>query len=107
MIVMPDAFTNTHSARIIELTAEQRLPAIYAYRFQAMAGGLLAYGVDLADSLRSAASYVDRILRGEKPASLPVQVPTRFSLVINLKTAKSLGLSAPEKLLALADEVIE
>jgi len=107
MIVMPDAFTNTHSARIIELSAEHRLPAIYAYRFQATAGGLLAYGVDLADSLRFAASYVDLILRGEKPASLPVQVPTRFSLVVNLKTAKSLGLSVPDKLLALADEVIE
>jgi putative ABC transport system substrate-binding protein len=107
LIVMPDAFTNSHSARIIELTAEYRLPAIYAYRFQATAGGLLAYGVDLADSLRSAASYVDRILRGEKPTNLPVQVPTKFSLVVNLKTAKSLGLSAPDKLLALADEVIE
>jgi putative ABC transport system substrate-binding protein len=107
LIVMPDAFTNTHSARIIELTAEYRLPAIYAYRFQATAGGLLAYGVDLADSLRSAASYVDRILRGEKPASLPVQVPTKFTLVVNLRTAKALGLSAPDKLLAIADEVIE
>ena len=107
LIVMPDAFTNSHSARIIELTAEYRLPAIYAYRFQARAGGLLAYGVDLADSLRSAASYVDRILRGEKPASLPVQVPTRFALVVNLKTAKSLGLAVPPTLLATADEVIE
>jgi len=107
LIVMPDAFTNTHSARITELAAEYRLPAIYAYRFQAVAGGLLAYGVDLADSLRSAASYVDRILRGEKPANLPVQVPTKFSLVVNLGTAKALGLSAPDKLLAIADEVIE
>jgi putative ABC transport system substrate-binding protein len=104
---MPDAFTNTHSARIIELSAEYRLPAIYAFRFQAAAGGLLAYGVDPADSLRSAASYVDRILRGEKPANLPVQVPTKFSLVINLKTAKALSLTIPDKLLALADEVIE
>jgi putative tryptophan/tyrosine transport system substrate-binding protein len=107
LIVMPDAFTNTHSARIIELTAQHRLPAIYAFRFQAAGGGLIAYGVDPADSLRSAASYVDRILRGEKPANLPVQVPTKFSLVVNLKTAKALGLSAPDKLLALADEVIE
>jgi putative ABC transport system substrate-binding protein len=107
LIVMPDAFTNTHSARIIELSAEYRLPAIHAFRFQAAAGGLLAYGVDLADSFRSAASYVDRILRGEKPANLPVQVPTKFSLVINLKTAKALGLTVPPTLLATADEVIE
>ena len=107
LIVMPDAFTNTHSARIIELNAQHRLPAIYAYRFLAAGGGLIAYGVDLADSLRAAASYVDRILRGEKPANLPVQAPTRFSLVVNLKTAKALGLTVPDKLLALADEVIE
>jgi putative tryptophan/tyrosine transport system substrate-binding protein len=107
LIVMPDAFTNTHSARIIELCAEHRLPAIYAYRFQAIGGGLIAYGVDLADSLRSAAGYVDRILKGEKPANLPVQVPTKFLLVINLNTAKALGLAVPDKLLALADEAIE
>jgi putative ABC transport system substrate-binding protein len=104
---MPDAFTNTHSLRIIELTARHQLPAIYAYRFQAVNGGLISYGVDLADSLRAAASYVDRILRGEKPANLPVQAPTKFSLVINLKTTKALGLTVPDKLLALADEVIE
>ena len=107
LIVMPDAFTNTHSARIIELTAQHSVPAIYAYRFQAAGGALIAYGVDLADSLRSAASYVDRILRGEKPANLPVQVPVRFSLVVNIKTAKGLGLTVPDQLLALADEVIE
>jgi putative tryptophan/tyrosine transport system substrate-binding protein len=107
LIVMPDAFTNTHSARIVELNAQHRLPAIYAHRFQAAGGGLIAYGVDLADSLRAAASYVDRILRGEKPANLPVQVPARFSLVLNLKTAKTLGLTVPDKLLALADELIE
>jgi putative ABC transport system substrate-binding protein len=107
LIVMPDAFTNTHSGRIIELAAQYRLPAIYTYGFQAAGGGLIAYGVDLADSLRGAASYVDRILRGEKPANLPVQVPTKFSLVVNLKTAKVLGLTVPDKLLATADEVIE
>jgi putative tryptophan/tyrosine transport system substrate-binding protein len=107
LIVMPDAFTYTHSARIVELCAEYRLPAIHAFRFQAVAGGLLAYGVDPADSLRSAAAYVDRILRGEEPANLPVQVPTKFSLVINLKTAKALGLTVPPTLLATADEVIE
>ena len=83
------------------------MAAIYAYRFLAAGGGLIAYGVDLADSLRASASYVDRILRGEKPANLPVQVPARFSLVVNLKTAKALGLTVPDKLLALADEVIE
>jgi putative ABC transport system substrate-binding protein len=107
LIVMPDAFTNTDSARIIELNAQHRLPAIYAFRFQAAGGGLIAYGVDLADSLSAAASYVDRILRGEKPANLPVQVPARFSLVVNLKTAKTLGLTVPASLLATADEVIE
>jgi putative ABC transport system substrate-binding protein len=107
LIVMPDAFTNTHSARIIELTVQHRLPAIYAYRFQAAGGGLIAYGVDLADSLRAATSYVDRILRGEKPANLPVQVPAKFSLVINLNTAKMVGITVPTSLLARADEVIE
>jgi ABC-type uncharacterized transport system substrate-binding protein len=93
LIVMPDAFTNTHTTRIIELTTQHRLPAIYTYRFQAVGGGLLSYGVDLADSLRAAASYVDRILRGEKPANLPVQVPTKFFLVVNLRAAKALGLT--------------
>jgi putative tryptophan/tyrosine transport system substrate-binding protein len=107
LIVLPEAFTNTHSARIIELTAQHRLPTIYTYRFQAAAGGLISYGIDLAESFRTAASYVHRIIRGEKPANLPVQAPTKFSLVINLRTAKALGLDVPPTLLARADEVIE
>jgi putative tryptophan/tyrosine transport system substrate-binding protein len=107
LIVLPEAFTNTHSARIIELTAQHRLPTIYTYRFQAAAGGLISYGIDLAESFRTAASYVHRIIRGEKPANLPVQAPTKFSLVINLTTAKALGLEVPTTLLARADEVIE
>ena len=107
LIVLPEAFTNTHSARIIELTAQHRLPTIYTYRFQAAAGGLISYGIDLAESFRTAASYVHRIIRGEKPANLPVQAPTKFSLVINLKTAQALGLEVPPSLLARADEVIE
>jgi putative ABC transport system substrate-binding protein len=107
LIVLPDFTTNTHSARIIELVAQHRLPAIYAYRFQTAGGGLLSYGPDLADSFRAAASYADRILRGEKPANLPVQAPTKFYLGLNVKTAKALGLKIPETLLATADEVIE
>jgi ABC transporter substrate binding protein len=83
------------------------VPAVYAWRFQALSGALISYGVDLAESFRASASYVDRILRGEKPANLPVQAPTKFSLIVNLRTAKALGLEIPDKLLALADEVIE
>jgi putative ABC transport system substrate-binding protein len=107
LIVLPEAFTNTHSPRIIELTAQHRLPTIYTYRSQAAGGGLISYGTDLADSFRAAASYAHRIIRGEKPANLPVQTPTKFSLVINLKTAKALGLNVPTDLIARADEVIE
>jgi putative ABC transport system substrate-binding protein len=83
------------------------LPAIYAYRHQAAAGGLISYGVDLADSFRAAATYADRILRGEKPADLPVQAPTKFDLVVNLKTAKALGLTVPTATLLRATELIE
>jgi putative ABC transport system substrate-binding protein len=107
LIVLPEATTNTRSQLIIALAARHRLPAIYAFRFQATGGGLISYGVDLADSFRGAASYVDRILRGEKPADLPVQAPTKFALVINLKAAKALGLDIPATVLARADEVIE
>jgi putative ABC transport system substrate-binding protein len=107
LIVMPDAFTNNHNARIIELTIQHRLPAVYAFRVQAAAGGLMSYGSDLADLFRAAASYADRIIRGEKPANLPVQAPTKFSLVINLKTATALGLTVSPTMLAIADEVIE
>ena len=107
LIVLPDQSTNTRSALIIGLAAQHSLPAIYAYPFQVVGGGLISYGPDLANSFRAAASYVDRILRGEKPASLPVQATTKFSLVVNLKTAKALGLEVPPTLLARADEVIE
>ena len=97
----------SNRALIIGLTAKHRLPAIYPFNFFAREGGLLAYGVDQRGLYRKAASYVDHILRGEKPGSLPVQLPTKFELVINLNTAKALGLEVPPMLLARADEVIE
>ena len=92
---------------IIKLTAQHRLPTIYPFRNFATGGGLTSYGPDLIDPHRRAAGYVDRILKGEKPADLPVQAPTKYELVINLKTAKALGLDVPPTLLARADEVIE
>src|SRR5215204_147229 len=96
-----------HRKRIIELTDRHRLPAVYPGRLFAKGGGLVSYGPDVVDQYRRAADYVDRILKGEKPADLPVQVPTKYNLVINLKTAKALGLDVPPALLARADEVIE
>jgi putative ABC transport system substrate-binding protein len=105
--VMPDSFTDAHRREITSLADRYHLPAIYAYRFFSVAGGLLSYGIDLTDNFRRAASYADRILKGEKPADLPVQAPTKYVLTINLKTAKSLGLTVPPSLLARADEVIE
>jgi putative ABC transport system substrate-binding protein len=107
LIVLPDTFTFSHRAQQIAATARHRLPAIYALRGQALDGGLLSYGPDTIDLYRRAASYVDRILKGEKPADLPVQNPTKYELLINLKTAKALGLDIPATLLARADEVIE
>jgi putative tryptophan/tyrosine transport system substrate-binding protein len=107
VIVMPDAFTTVHRQLIIQLAAKHRLPAIYPYRYEAVDGGLLSYGVDTVDLLRRAAPYVDRILKGEKPADLPVQAPTKFDLVINLNTAKALGLTIPHSMLLRAAEVIE
>jgi putative ABC transport system substrate-binding protein len=107
VIVMPDSFTNAHSVKITSLVARYRLPTVYAYRFFAVLGGLLSYGPHLTDNFRRAAGYVDRILKGEKPADLPVQAPTKYELVINLKTAKALGLDVPPTLIARADEVIE
>ena len=92
---------------IIKLTAQHRLPAIYPFRTFATGGGLISYGPDLIDPHRRAAGYVDRILKGEKPADLPVQAPTKFELIINFKTAKALGLTIPPSVLARADEVIE
>ena len=99
--------TNSHLNLIIELAARYRLPAIHALRAATADGGLMSYGVDLPDLFRQAAGYVDRILRGDKPADVRVQAPTKYELVINLKTAKALGLDVPPTLLARADEVIE
>jgi putative tryptophan/tyrosine transport system substrate-binding protein len=106
-IFPPDPFIVVHRKLIVELAARTRLPAIYSQRPFASEGGLISYGADPSDLFRRAASYVDRILRGEKPADLPVQQPTKFELVINLKTAKALGLTVPDRLIAVADEVIE
>jgi putative ABC transport system substrate-binding protein len=107
LIVQPDGITLGHRQLIIDLAAKHGLPAVYPFRVFAMEGGLMAYGINVADQFRRAASYIDRILRGAKPADLPVQAPTKFELVINLKTAKALGLTVPPQLLARADEVIE
>jgi putative ABC transport system substrate-binding protein len=107
LIVMPDSFTDAHRVEITSLAARYRLPAAYPFRLFAEVGGLLSYGVDRTDNFRRAATYVDRILRGEKPAELPVQAPTNYELVINMKTAKALGLTVPDTLLARADEVVE
>ena len=107
LIVMPENFTSVHRQLIISLAAQFRIPTIYPYRYFADEGGLLSYGVDITDLFRRAAEYVSRILRGAKPADLPVQAPTKFELVINLKTARALGLVVPRILLAGADQVIE
>jgi len=107
LIVPSDAFTSVHRDKVIALAARLRLPAIYAFRFFPTNGGLISYGVDRVDLYRRAARYVDRILRGAYPGDLPVQQPTKFELVINLRTAKALGLTVPESILARADEVIE
>ena len=107
LVVMPDSFTDAHRVEITSLVARYRLPAVYAYRFFAVLGGLLSYGPDLTDNFRRAATYADRILKGEKPADLPVQAPTNYVLTINLKTAKALGLDVPWFLQQRADEVIE
>jgi putative tryptophan/tyrosine transport system substrate-binding protein len=107
LIVLPDAFTVSHLKQIIELAARYRLPAIYGVRDYADDGGLMTYGTDAVDLWRRAASYVDQILKGANPANLPVQAQTKFGLVINLTTAKALGLTVPPSLLDRADEVIE
>ena len=107
LILLPDVFTLSIRTQIVALAAHYRLPAIYQYGHIAREGGLVAYGIDPLDLYRRTATYVDRILNGAKPADLPVQLPTKFELVINLKAARALGLEVPPTLLARADEVIE
>jgi ABC-type uncharacterized transport system substrate-binding protein len=108
LIVLPSIFAaTTHRAAVIASADRHRFPAIYPFRFFVADGGLLAYGIDINDQFRRAADYVDRILKGQKPGDLPVQAPTKYELVINLKTAKALGLDVPASVLARADEVIE
>jgi len=107
LIVTPSALASVFRDRIIALAARHKLPAVYSYRYMATGGGLVSYGPDLVDQFKRAAGYVDRILKGETAANLPVQAPTKYELVINLKTARELGLDVPPTLLARADEVIE
>ena len=107
LLVMPDPLTITHRELIVALAARHRLPAAYPYRFFATSGGLMSYGIDRVDLYRRAAAYVDRVLKGAKAGDLPIQQPTKFESVINLKTVKALGLTVPPKLLFTADEVIE
>ena len=107
LVVIPDFFTTEHRASIIMAAARNKVPAVYWQSVFARDGGLLSYGVDQVDSFRGAATYVDRILRGAKPADLPVQFPTKFEMAVNLKTAKALGLTVPLTLRVRADEVIE
>jgi len=107
LMVLTSPFATLHRDLIVGLAARLRLPAIYPYRYFIRDGGLISYGPDLVEQYRRAAGYVDRILKGEKPADLPVQAPTKYDLTINLKTAKALGLEVPPSLLAIADEVIE
>jgi putative ABC transport system substrate-binding protein len=107
LVVMPGGFMTEHRAAIISAAARNNIPAVHRLSEFARDGGLLSYGVDLVDSFRGAATYVDRILRGAKPGDLPVQLPTKFEMAVNLKTAKALGLTVPQSILLRADEVIE
>jgi len=107
LIMLPDPVLTISGRLVIDWTAANRVPALYPFRSLVAEGGLMCYGVDIADQVRRAASYIDRILKGEKPADMPVQAPTKFELVVNLKTAKLLGLTVPPTLLTSADEVIE
>ena len=107
LVVMPDIFMTAHRAPIILAAARANVPAVYGFSYFARDGGLVSYGYDVVDTFRRAATYVDRILRGAKPGDLPVQFPTKFELVINMKTAKALGLTVPQSIVLRADEVIE
>jgi putative ABC transport system substrate-binding protein len=107
LVVTSDAFVIAHRAPIILAAARNNIPAVYAFSYYARDGGLLSYGTDLVDIARRAANYVDRILRGAKPGDLPVQFPTKYEMIVNLKTAKALGLTVPQSILLHADEVIE
>jgi putative ABC transport system substrate-binding protein len=107
LVVMPDVFTGVHRMPIISAAARNNVPAVYWVSDLARDGGLLSYGVDRVDIYRRAATYVDRILRGEKPGDLPVQLPTKFQMVVNRKTASALGLAIPPSIMLRADEVIE
>ena len=104
---MPDGFMAAHRAPIISAAARNNVPAVYTFSYFARDGGLLSYGPDAVDLWRGAASYVDRILRGENPGDLPVQLPTKFEMVVNLKTAKALGLAVPPSIMLRATEVVE
>jgi putative ABC transport system substrate-binding protein len=107
LLLPPDDTTVVHRKLVVTLAARHKLPAVYSFRSFVLDGGLMSYDVDVVDLFRRSASYVDRILRGEKPGDLPVQAPTRFELSLNVQTAKALGLEIPPTLLARADEVIE
>jgi ABC-type uncharacterized transport system substrate-binding protein len=107
LLVLPDAFTTLHRDTIVALAARYRVPAVYPYKLFAMVGGLMSYGINQSDPYRRAAAYIDRIFRGAKPGDLPVQSPTKFELVINLKTAEALGVTVATPLIAAADDVIE
>jgi putative ABC transport system substrate-binding protein len=107
LVVLPDATTNLYRAQIIKLVGGARLPAIYAFHNLAEEGGLMSYGVNVTELFRHAANYVDRILKGDNPANLPVQLPDKFEFVINLKTAQTLGIQIPPGIYAIADKTIE
>jgi putative ABC transport system substrate-binding protein len=107
LVVLPDNVTAASRERIVSLAKKYRLPAVYPFRYFAVDGGMMSYGVDLIEIYRAAAAYVDRVLKGARPADLPVQAPTKYELVVNIKTAKALGLEVPTTLIARADEVIE